>query len=54
MWTANTFFSLDVAVMPERSLATFVGHYTLTMTYEYQQNIGIVIITSSNNQRDAA
>jgi hypothetical protein len=38
------FFSLDVAIMPERSLATFVGHYTLTMPYEYQQNMGIVII----------
>jgi len=45
MWPANNFFfSLDVAVMPEMSLATFVGHYTVTMPNEYQQNIGIVII----------
>lgn len=38
------FLSLDVAVIPERSLATIVGHYTVTMPYEYQQNIWIVII----------
>jgi hypothetical protein len=38
------FFSLDVAFIPERSLATTVGHYAVTMPYEYQQNIGIVII----------
>jgi hypothetical protein len=37
------FFSLDVAIMPEMLLATVVGHYTVTMPYEYQQNIGIVI-----------
>jgi hypothetical protein len=33
------FFSFDVAVIPKRSLAAVVGHYTVTMLYEYQQNV---------------